>query len=220
MSNEQTQSATNVATKPSILKNKWVRSAGVVAAALVLASAGLYWQMSSTEVGIDTSLVSAPTISLSPSAAGQLQEVYVSEGDAVAANAPVARVGTQIIKTQVAGIITSVQNNIGASYNPGQAVVTMVDPTLLRVVGTIDENKGLSRVQVGQPATFTVDAFGSKQYQGIVDEISPQANQQSVIFNISDQRVAQKFNVKVRFNPVQYPELKNGMSAKLTIYTR
>jgi multidrug resistance efflux pump len=96
----------------------------------------------------------------------------------------------------------------------------MVDPTQLRVVGTIDENKGLDRIRVGQPATFTVDAFGSKQYVGIVDEISPTANSSDVVFNISNERETQQFNVKVRFDHTQYPELKNGMSAKLTIFIK
>lgn len=224
MSEEQaTQPQTTdkpAAAKPPIWKNKWVRSAGVVVLVLLVAGGMIYWQKSSSEVGIDTSLVSAPTISLSPTTAGQLQQIYVTEGQSVDANTPVARVGAEIVKTQVAGIITSLQNNIGASYNPGQAVVTMVDPTQLRIVGTIDENKGLSRVQVGQPAEFTVDAFDSKTYQGVVDEISPQADQQSVVFNISDQRPTQQFDVKVRYDAGLYPEIKNGMSAKLTIYTK
>lgn len=221
MANETSnQQPTNTAAKPSILKNKWVQTAGVVTLVLLIAGSFVFWQMSSSEVKIDTSQISANTISLSPTAAGQLMQTFVSVGQAVPSNTVVARVGTELIKTQVAGIITSVQNNIGASYNPGQAVVTMVDPTQLRVVGTIDENKGLSRIQVGQEAEFTVDAFGSKKYEGIVDEISPTANQQSVVFNISDQRQTQQFNIKVRFSPQQYTELKNGMSAKLTIYTK
>ncbi len=203
--------------KPSILKNKWVQSGGVVVLALVVAGAWLYFKSSTTRVSIDTSQILAPNINLSPDAPGQLQQIYVQEGDTVPANTVVARVGSELIKTQVAGVITSIQNNIGATYQPGQAAVTMIDPAQLRVVGTIDENKGLSQLQVGQIAFFTVDAFGSKQYQGIVDEISPTANQQSVVFNIS---VTQQFNIKVRFDAQAYPELKNGMSAKLTIFTK
>jgi multidrug resistance efflux pump len=204
----------------SILQNKWVRSGAAVALALVVVGGLLYWQMSSTRVGIDTSVISAPIIDLSPTAAGQLQEIYVNEGDEVAANTPVARVGNEIIKTTVAGEIISVQNNIGKSFNPGQAVVSMIDPLSLRVVGTIDENKGLNKIQVGQLASFTVDAFGSKQYQGVVDEIAPSSNQSDVVFNISNARQTMQFDIKVRFDQNQYPELKNGMSAKLTIFTK
>lgn len=214
------QEQNNQTKRPSLFENKWVRSSGVVALVLILCGGFLYIKMTSSEVSIDDTIISAPNISLSSPVAGTLQDIFVTEGQSVEANQAVARVGSELIKTQVSGVITSVQNNIGASYNAGQAVVTMIDQTQLRAVGTIDENKGLSRIKVGQSVFFTVDAYGSKKYQGVVDEISPMANQQSVVFNISDQRVAQKFNIKVRFNPSDYPELKNGMSAKLTVFTK
>ncbi len=215
-----TTSAETEKPKTSILKNKWVKSGGAVALALIIVGGLVYWQMASTRVSIDTSLITAPIINLSPTAPGQLQAIYVNEGDMVAANTPVAEVGSEIIKTTVAGEIVTVQNAVGTTFNPGQAVVSMIDPTQLRVVGTIDEDKGLSKIHVGQLASFTADAFGSKQYQGVVDEVDPSANQQDVVFNISDSREEQQFDVKVRFDTGQYPELKNGMSAKLTIFTK
>ena len=217
---EKKEVQAQAAPQKSILQNKWVRSAGAIALALIIAGGLLYVQMSKTQVSIDTSVISAPSITLSPSAAGKLQEVYVAEGQTIPANTPVALVGTELIKSKVAGTVTNIQNQVGTTFSPGQAIVTMVNPVQLRVVGTIDENKGLDRIQVGQPATFTVDAFGSKQYQGIVDEISPSANSADVVFNISNARETQQFNIKVRFDPTQYPELKNGMSAKLTIFTK
>ncbi len=207
-------------TEKNLLKNKWVRSGGVVALVMLICGGLLYWQTSSTRVSIDTSLISAPLINLSPSAPGQLEETYVNVGDTVAANVPVAKVGDEIIKTKIAGQIISVQTNIGKSFNPGEPVVAMIDPKQLRVVGTIDENKGLDRIYVGQLASFTVDAFGSKKYSGVVDEVSPTSRQTDVVFNISDQRATQQFDIKVRFDQTEYPELKNGMSAKLTIFTK
>jgi multidrug resistance efflux pump len=100
----------------------------------------------------------------------------------------------------------------------GGTVATMIDPTQLRVVGNLDENKGLSDVQVGDQATFTVDAFGGKTYKGVVDEVSPTSEQSDVVFNISDQRPTNEFAVYVRFDPSMYPELKNGMSARIWVY--
>jgi len=38
-----------------------------------------------------------------------------------------------------------------------------------------------------------------------------------VVFNISDKREVKQFDVKVRFDISKYPELKNGMSAKMWI---
>lgn len=182
---------------------------------------GVYFYVSGKTVYIDQSLISAPLINLSPVNSGVLEQVMVNVGDTVAANTPVARVGDEIVKTKTAGQIVSVNNNVGQYINvlTGQGTVaTMVDPTQLRVVGNLDENKGLSSIQVGDPATFTVDAFGGKTYQGVVDEISPTSNQSDVVFNISDQRATNQFAIKVRFDPTLYPELKNGMSARIWVY--
>ncbi len=46
-----------------------------------------------------------------------------------------------------------------------------------------------------------------------MDEVSPEAQAGDVVFQISDQREEQIFDVKVRFDPTAYPELKDGMSA-------
>ncbi len=206
--------------KTSLLKNKWVQSGALISLAALIAGSLLYWQSSSTRIGIDSSLIAAPLIDLSPAAGGQLEETYVNVGDVVPANTEVAKVGDEIIKTKIGGEIVSVEKNIGKSFSPGQAVVSMIDRGELRVVGTIDENKGLSQIKVGQLANFSVDAFGSKTYDGVVDEVSPTSRQTGVLFNISDQRPTQQFDIKVRFNQDQYPELKNGMSAKLTIFIK
>ena len=124
-------------------------------------------------VYIDTATISAPLIQLTPVSAGSLNAVYVNEGDTVAANTPVAEVGTEIITTKVAGTIVQVTDTIGAHIAPGESVVEMIDPSQLRVVGKIDETKGLSEIQIGDSASFTVDAFGSKSFTGVVDEIAP-----------------------------------------------
>lgn len=181
---------------------------------------GAYWLASRNQVVIDNSKISAPQIDLAPQNAGVLEDVYVRGGDVIGADTVVARVGAELIKSKVAGLVISVQNAVGKLFNPGQVVVSMIDPTELRVVGQLDENKGLKDVRVGDPATFTVDTFGSKQYYGTVDEIAPTARSGDVVFNISNQRQTQSFDVKVRFDTSAYPELKNGMSAKISIATQ
>lgn len=182
---------------------------------------GLYWYVTGQSVYIDQSVIQAPLINLSPVNSGVLQAVFVKAGDTVTMDEPVAQVGNEIVKAKASGQIVSVDQNIGEFENPltGQAVVaTMVDPTQLRVVGHLDENKGLANVAVGDPATFTVDAFGGKQYRGIVDEVSPTSRASDVVFNISDERPTNEFDIYVRFDPAQYPELKNGMSARIWVY--
>lgn len=190
-------------------------SALVILAGMLTAAYLIY---SSREIAITNASVSAPLIALAPTVGGRLDALYVEAGDTVAADAPVALVGTEVVKAKTAGLIVSVTDTVGADIAPGAPVVTMIDPTALRVVGAIDENKGLARIQLGDPVVFTVDAFGSKQFEGIVDEIAPTANASGVVFNISDTRQTQAFDVKARFDESAYPELRNGMSARMYVY--
>jgi multidrug resistance efflux pump len=202
------------------------RKATVIGAILTVLIVGtvlgvLYWRVSSKSISIDQSVISAPLVALSPVNSGILETIFVNEGDTVIADEPVARVGDEIVKAKTAGEIVTVSNNVGAYLNvlTGEgAVASMIDPTQLRVIGHLEENKGLSDIHVGDPAEFSVDAFGSKLYQGIVDEISPTSRASDVVFNISDQRPTNEFDIKVRFDPQKYPELKNGMSARIRVY--
>jgi multidrug resistance efflux pump len=106
----------------------------------------------------------------------------------------------------------------GQVFSAGAPVVTMIDPGELRIMGKIDEDKGLSRIKVGDPVSFTVDAFGNTEFVGVVDEVSPTSNQSSVVFSISDKREIKQFDVKVRYDITLHPEFKNGMSAKMRVY--
>jgi multidrug resistance efflux pump len=198
---------------------------GVIAIFVIVggAGAGLYYYVSSKTVYIDLSQIQAPLINLSPTNSGVLQALYVNPGDTVTANEPVALVGNDVVEAQTAGEIVTTNNNIGQYMNTitGQGTVaTMIDPTQLRVVGNLDENKGLSNIKIGDSATFTVDAFGGQVFKGVVDEVAPTSEQSDVVFNISDERPTNQFAVYVRFDPTQYPQLKNGMSARIWVYTQ
>ena len=180
----------------------------------------LFWQSNHNTIFIENSAIDAPVINLSGSSAGTLNTLYVTEGQTIPANTPVALVGTNIVTSKQSGIIVGVQNNIGEFFAPGQTVVSMIHPEDMRIVGAIDENKGLDLLKVGEKATFTIDTFGNKIYTGIVDNVSSTSDDTGVVFSISDKRPIKKFDVKVKFNVADYPELKNGMSAKITVYTQ
>ncbi len=195
----------------------------MVAAALVLVVGGgigaiAYLGVESQRVYIENSLVQAPSIALAPTTSDTLQQVYVSVGDTVQPNTVVAEVGTQLIKSTVGGLIISSDQDIGALITSGTPVVTMIDPTQLRVVGELEEDKGLADVAVGDRAIFTVDAFPGKTFDGVVSEVSPTSKASDVVFQVSDQREEQDFDVYVAYDLTKYPQLKNGMSAKIWVY--
>lgn len=219
-SNETTSASANAPARQSIFAKPWVQSVTGIAIIIVILGAAIVWKSLSSTITIKNSQILAPTINIGPQAAGILQAVYVKPGDHVTADQPIAQVGGETLSTQVAGIITSTTNTPGQVFQPGTPVVTMIDPTQLRVVGTIAEDKGLSEIKKGQPVAFTVDAMGNKTFTGEVDEVEPTANQSGVVFNISDERQIQKFDIKVRYDVNAHPEFLNGMSAKITVYTK
>ena len=198
-------------------KNIMAVAYGGLAIVLLSIGFGIYWMYRSNRIFIDKSEINAPLIQLGPSSSGILQEVKVHAGDEVLPDTVVAIVGTESIKTKVGGLIVDTNQDIGKRVNPADAIVTMIDPTDLRVIGRLEEDKGLKDVQIGQQATFTVDAFGGRTFYGVVDSISSTSRDSGIVFNISDKREVKEFEIKVRFSRDAYPELKNGMSAKIVI---
>jgi multidrug resistance efflux pump len=219
MDKENKNEIKHVPQKASIFSQLWIKSLiGVVVIFLIL-GLFIYWRMVSGKVNIDNSSIEAPIINLSSSTPGILEDIYVKEGDIVTANTPVAKVGSEIITSKVDGIIVDINKQQGQYFGVGMTVVSMINTNEERVIGKIDEDKGLINIKVGQPVTFTVDAFGNEIFDGVVSEISPMSNQSGVVFNISDKREVKQFDIKVRFDTNKYKMLKEGMSAKIKIYT-
>jgi len=210
----------NIEKKENILKKPWVLSVASFIVIFGLLGLFLFWQESSNSVFIENSNLEAPIINLAPSSSGVLNALYVKEGDTVQPNSPVALVGSQTISTGDGGLVSSAPAVLGSYFSPGQTVVSIVNVSEMKVVGQLEETKGLNKILVGQRATFSVDAFPGKTYEGVVDNISAAADDTGVTFDISDQRPVEKFDVEVSFNVADYPELKSGMSAKITVYIK
>ncbi|MEI6528517.1 MAG: HlyD family efflux transporter periplasmic adaptor subunit [bacterium] len=199
-------------------KSLWLTFGGLAIVVIAVVGLSIFWQVSNNRVQIDNSIVSAPIVDIASMGGGILKELYVKNGDIVGPNTVLARVGNELIKTNAEAEIVDATSNIGKSFSSGASVIKVIDPSTLRVVGKLEEDKGLEYVSVGQRAIFTVDAFAGRQYDGVVDEISPTAHSSDVVFSISDKRAQNSFDVKVRFDVSKYPELKNGMSAKITVF--
>lgn len=200
------------------VKHPVIKHGPLVIVALLVVVGVVFWQVQQGRVYIEKAEITAPVVELSPKAPGKLEEVIVKTGDEVKENETVARVGDELIKAKADGVVVKVNEDIGTNLNAGTMVVSMVSPDDLRVVGHLDEDKGLTDLKVGQTAEFTVDAYGSKKFTGVVDEISQTSRDSDIVFNISDKREKKQFDVKIRYNVAQYPELKNGMSAQVWIY--
>lgn len=180
----------------------------------------LIYVYSKNYVSIEDSHIEAPIVNLSPAVSGILNAVYVKEGDSVSPGTEVARIGSESLISREGGIVSVAPKATGNFYAPGQTAVSIIVESRMRAVGTIEETKGLSLLKAGQAVVFTVDAFPGNEYIGKVDSVSPTSVDNSVTFSISDKRPIKKFNVYVAFDRSKYPELRNGMSAKIKIDVR
>jgi multidrug resistance efflux pump len=198
-------------------KNKGLIWVGLLIIIIALAVAYFWLKSVNSTIAVSQATVSAPEIDLTSAQGGILKDIYVNEGDMVPANTLVARVNNELIKTNSAGEITTINGDAGRNVAPGETVAIMINPDNLRVIGQEPENKGLNSIYVGQSAYFTVDAFGSQKFYGTVSEISPTADTSNMAFQSSGTRQTQNFDVKVSFNQTQYPNFKNGMSARIWI---
>lgn len=179
----------------------------------------VFYQMRTSRIFIDDSLVDATPITISGAGSGKLTEVDVYEGERVSKGDSLAIVGGQTLYAETNGLITFTDKQIGSLVTSQTPIVQLIRSEDMRIAGTIDENKGLSDIAVGQVVSFTVDALPGQTFWGYVDEVSPTAKSTQNAFSISSERPTQQFVVYAKYNSAQYPAIKNGMSAKMTIYT-
>jgi multidrug resistance efflux pump len=193
---------------------------GSVCVVFLLICLFIYFEKTTGRVYIDHSLIQAPIITISPSLSGKVQEIDVKEGQTVENGDTLAVVGSETLRADTDGLIVSASDLTGSVVNQQTQLIQMIRPVNLRVVGTIDEDKGLKDIRVGQVISFTIDALPHNIYWGYVDEISPSATAPAFSFSTSSERSVQQFTIYAKFDSTSYPVIKNGMSAKMTVYTK
>jgi multidrug resistance efflux pump len=188
----------------------------IVAAAAVV----LYMNSRNGKIVVEDSIISAPLINIVPPVPGKMDEMNVYENEMVKKGDPLMTVAGQTTYADANGLVVMANNQVGGVVSVQTPVIQIINPSDIRVAGTIDENKGLNEVKVGQVVSFTVDAYPGKKYWGYVDEVSPSAKQTQAAFSISSERPTQQFIIYARFDTSAFPEIKNGMSAKMTVFTK
>jgi len=205
----------------SLFKNpKFLKISGGVLVLIIAAVLFIVFEKTTGRVYISNSLIQAPLITISPTQSGNVQEIDVKEGQTVDAGDTLAIVGSEIIRADTDGLVISASDLTGSMVGPQTQLIQMIRPVNIRVAGTIDENKGLNQLKIGQVVSFTVDALPGKTFWGYVDEISPSAVAPAFSFSTSTERSTQQFTVYARFDTSAYPAIKNGMSAKMIVYTK
>jgi multidrug efflux pump subunit AcrA (membrane-fusion protein) len=119
------------------------------------------------------------------------EDVQYAEAQVLQAKAALriadATLGYATITAPMSGVVASVSTQQGETVTSGSAAaqaptfVTIIDLSRLQVDAYVDETD-IGKVRVGQEATFSVDAFPDKEFNGKVTAIYPKALiQQNVV---------------------------------------
>jgi HlyD family secretion protein len=123
--------------------------------------------------------------------------------EATVIRAPVS--GTILERTAEKGELVTAQFASGAAGGPRGSVVSLADLTDLQVELDISQDD-FAKLEPRQRGKVTADAFPDRPYDGVIDEISPEAN-----------RLKATVQVKVKIlNPDEY--LRPEMNAKVEFY--
>ena len=199
---------------------KIMRVIVILGVAIVLIGGFVFYEKLRNRVNIEDSLVSAPIITISPVSPGTLLDMRVYDGEKVGKGDTLAIVGTQSLNAYQDGFIVGTNRAIGSLVSAQTPVVQMINASDMRIAGTIDENKGLNEIKIGQTVSFTVDALPGQTFWGYVDEVSQTAKQTQLQFSVSSERPTQQFVIYAKYDALKYPQIKNGMSVKMTVYTK
>jgi RND family efflux transporter MFP subunit len=79
------------------------------------------------------------------------------------------------IKSPIAGIVSIRSVNAGDLASPGAALFTVVDPSSMRLEGSVPSDQ-ISAVRLGMPVTFTVQGYPDRTFIGHITRINPVAD--------------------------------------------
>jgi multidrug efflux pump subunit AcrA (membrane-fusion protein) len=115
------------------------------------------------------------------------------------------------ITAPISGVIGSVSTQQGETVAAGfnaPTFVTIIDLKRLQVEAFVDE-VDIGKIALGQRATFTVDAFPGREFEGAVETIYPKAViQENVVY----------YDVVVRIEGEYENVLRSEMTASVTIF--
>ncbi|MFH1929764.1 MAG: efflux RND transporter periplasmic adaptor subunit [Chloroflexota bacterium] len=136
-------------------------------------------------------------------------ELAQAKYDAAVANLAEAQeaLDNAIMVAPFNGTIISTGADVGDVVDSGTTIATIADLNDLEITASVDETE-ISKLQVGQRATITFDAFSGLRFQGEVLEIPLEG---TVVQNIVT------YEVRVSLEGVEDVDISPGMTANLTI---
>jgi HlyD family secretion protein len=128
----------------------------------------------------------------------------------------VARLDQAIITAPFAGVVTLRHREPGESVQPGQPVVTLMDPSDRWVQIYVPEDR-IGTVSVGQRAVITSDSYPDREHRGEVSFISSEAEFTPRNVQTKEERVKLVYAVRVRILGDAELVLKPGVPADVVL---
>lgn len=160
-------------------------------------------------------IVSGTTVDAYSDVAGKVTKLYVSVGQRVEKDAPLAEVdpsrpgmtfNTGVVKAPISGTVIALPAQLGMTISQAVPVARLAGSGSLEARAFVAE-RFISKMRVGLPVELTLDAYPGRIFYGRVRELSPTVDPVSRTMEV-------RITVKNEDNA-----LKTGMFAKIKIIT-
>lgn len=192
---------------------------------LGLAGYSLVWPALSKDGDLVVSgTVEATEVRLAAELGGRVDEVYVAEGDRVAANQNVVSMqpstgargsSHERIRTPIDGVVLYRSVEPGEFAAPGAPLITVADLDHLTLIVYVPEDR-YGRILLGESFPVTVDSYPAEVFTGTVSHIADRAEFTPRNVQTADSRKTTVFAVKLAL--AQHDgKLKPGMPADVNL---
>lgn len=129
-----------------------------------------------------------------------------------------------IVVSPVDGIVAQKVANPGEVVSTGQSIVNLVNTNDLWLNARIEETK-IGGLKIGQPVTFTLDAYNGVKFQGKIREIGAATSSVFSLFSTENAsgnftKVTQRIPIKISLPTDSKYKFRPGMSALIEIKVR
>ncbi len=169
-------------------------------------------------------------VKVSPDFSGQVTELKVAEGDNVKKGQVLARINNRsTIEAPIDGVVLSLkvkkgESVTGNSFSVGTEMMMVADMSLLEVRVNVGEND-IVKINIGDSADVTVDAYNNRKFKGAVTKIANSINTSGTSFTSSND--VTNYEVRIRLDTASYQDLTDktfpfrpGMNASAEIRTK
>ena len=171
MDNEQVTEAAEVQEKKKG-KGKFILI--LVLTLMLIAGVGAslhFYSRSINYLTTDNARVTTRLTSISSNTPGILERFTIYKGRYVAENEILGWVENgEALRAPFDGLVVQANAVAEQLVSPMEVLAVIADINDLHIQANIEETD-IARIQVGQPATVTIDAFGNRQFRGYISEI-------------------------------------------------